>query len=306
MDGLDLLSTAYESDEDDNDGDEELSKTQKVPTNNGMNLNEKIDENLDTSSSIGDLGTGSACGNKRLKLNSGKALLPLPDEVRSMYKDVDVLDDNPDLHEGRERSFPHKRGNWTSFVYIPFKCLNTGGLEYLCNHISSQKNQNRFEVIHRIVEPHLSLTKTVVLRHHWIDPFISSLQSRLISFNTDVDLVLDTLELYVNDEKTRTFLGMKVLPTESLLGLVRSCDLTLSEFNLESYYKDPSFHISLAWTIGDQSTSDVFQDYAKSINYYWDKLCGEDSSLRTLNVDTLELKTGHNIYKFELPEMEYA
>lgn len=30
-----------------------------------------------------------------------------------------------------------------------------------------------------IEEPHLSLTRTVVLRHHWIDPFIETVQTKL-------------------------------------------------------------------------------------------------------------------------------
>jgi hypothetical protein len=27
--------------------------------------------------------------------------------------------DNPSLHDGRLRSFPHERGNWSTLVYIP-------------------------------------------------------------------------------------------------------------------------------------------------------------------------------------------
>lgn len=32
--------------------------------------------------------------------------------------------DNPDLHNGRVRSFPHVRGNWATFVYVKCKFYN--------------------------------------------------------------------------------------------------------------------------------------------------------------------------------------
>lgn len=34
----------------------------------------------------------------------------------------EVMDD-PNFHEGRIRSFPHERGNWATYVYIPCKYM---------------------------------------------------------------------------------------------------------------------------------------------------------------------------------------
>ncbi|MEQ2276939.1 poly(U)-specific 3'-to-5' RNA exonuclease [Ameca splendens] len=51
----------------------------------------------------------------------------------------------------------------------------------------------------------------------------------------------------------RTFLGMEVSTGHAqLLDLVRAVDKTMTEFRLDTFYKDPSFHVSLAWCVGDQ------------------------------------------------------
>lgn len=44
-------------------------------------------------------------------------LIPLPEEFMLSRDHTD----DPSLHEGRIRSFPHERGNWASMVFIPCK-----------------------------------------------------------------------------------------------------------------------------------------------------------------------------------------
>lgn len=49
--------------------------------------------------------------------------LPLPSTINQLFlgsPDVNSApEDNPNLHEGRIRSFPHQRGNWSTYVYVP-------------------------------------------------------------------------------------------------------------------------------------------------------------------------------------------
>lgn len=52
-----------------------------------------------------------------------KARLPLPNQFITSKKTEEEIN-NPELHEGRIRSFAHERGNWASFVYIPCKSLS--------------------------------------------------------------------------------------------------------------------------------------------------------------------------------------
>ena len=50
--------------------------------------------------------------------------LPLPAAVKNMFESTSQLkEDDPMAHGGKIRSFPHVRGNWASFVYIPCKIL---------------------------------------------------------------------------------------------------------------------------------------------------------------------------------------
>lgn len=44
--------------------------------------------------------------------------LPVPAELLKSKNDNEVMDESS-LHDGRIRSFPHERGNWATYVYIP-------------------------------------------------------------------------------------------------------------------------------------------------------------------------------------------
>lgn len=44
--------------------------------------------------------------------------LPLP-SILKISSDNDMEIENPLEHEGRIRSFPHERGNWATYAYIP-------------------------------------------------------------------------------------------------------------------------------------------------------------------------------------------
>jgi len=56
-------------------------------------------------------------------------------------------------------------------------------------------------------------------------------------FGCSFDLIYDRFEVYVNDEKSRTFIGMKVHSSANLHSLIRIADKTLAEFDLEHYYE---------------------------------------------------------------------
>uniref|UniRef100_A0A3Q4MII6 U6 snRNA phosphodiesterase 1 n=1 Tax=Neolamprologus brichardi TaxID=32507 RepID=A0A3Q4MII6_NEOBR len=101
--------------------------------------------------------------------------LPLPGCVLAMFPDeVDSQTEDSSLHGGRIRSFKHERGNWASYVYFPyhpeeeFGELLDGILSAACARGVVLTVQDEF---------HLSLSQTVVLRHHWIQPFTQSLNA---------------------------------------------------------------------------------------------------------------------------------
>ncbi|EMP32540.1 Matrix metalloproteinase-15 [Chelonia mydas] len=131
--------------------------------------------------------------------------LPLPDSVLNMFKDQEEeVTDDSSKHGGRVRNFPHERGNWATYVYLP--CRTFVGLEVSCGH-------------------------------------------------------------------------------SQLLELVSEVDKVMEEFDLPTFYKNPSFHISLAWCAGDltdklegqclkelQEIVDGFEDSTFLLRFQWDQI----------------------------------
>uniref|UniRef100_A0A3B5Q1S6 U6 snRNA phosphodiesterase n=1 Tax=Xiphophorus maculatus TaxID=8083 RepID=A0A3B5Q1S6_XIPMA len=181
-----------------------------------------------------------------------KTRLPLPGCLLSMFPDDDdeALTEDSSLHGGRIRSFKHERGNWATYVYLPYPPEEE--FEELLEELLSALGAHGLMLTQQ-EEFHLSLSQTVVLRHHWIQPFTQSLQSGLSQCGRFACSAA-TLKVYCNAERTRTFLGMEVSTGHAqLLDLVRVVDKTMIEFQLDTFYKEPSFHVSLAWCVGDQT-----------------------------------------------------
>ena len=50
----------------------------------------------------------------------------------------------------------------------------------------------------------------------------------------------------------RTFVGLRTYnAVKELKDIVTTIDDCLEEFRLPSYYRDPSFHVSVCWAVGD-------------------------------------------------------
>lgn len=135
--------------------------------------------------------------------------LPLPDSVKEMFRESEEQwIDKSEEHEGRQRSFQHERGNWATHVFCPCKPLPQCIIEvdtviFLCmtfNLFLDDPEEAFLELLNEMMvvtaahgipltlseEFHLSLSKTVVLRHHWIQPFIQSIQTGLTPFQKSV------------------------------------------------------------------------------------------------------------------------
>ncbi|XP_067358777.1 U6 snRNA phosphodiesterase 1 isoform X1 [Channa argus] len=180
-----------------------------------------------------------------------KTRLPLPGCLLAMFPDeVDPETEDSSLHGGRIRSFKHERGNWATYVYLAYHPSDE--FKELLEELLSAAGTCDV-VLTPQEEFHLSLSQTVVLRHHWIQPFTQSLKSGVAHIKRFV-CSAGKLKVYCNAEKTRTFLGMEVCTGHAqLLDLVQVVDRTMTEFRLATFYKDPSFHVSLAWCVGDQT-----------------------------------------------------
>ncbi|XP_024138088.1 U6 snRNA phosphodiesterase isoform X2 [Oryzias melastigma] len=198
------------------------------------------------------------------------------------------------LHGGRIRSFKHERGNWATYVYFPYHPEEE--FEELLEELLSAAASHGV-VLTPQEEFHLSLSQTVVLRHHWIQPFMQSLRAGLTHCKRFV-CSAGRLRVYCNAERTRTFLGMEAFTGHAqLLDLVRVIDQTLTEFQLETFYKDPSFHVSLAWCVGD--LTEELKEITKELQSLVDE---RDDGPFHLNLDCAELRcrTGNKTFRFSL------
>lgn len=221
--------------------------------------------------------------------------LPLPSTIRGLFegKSDDHPGDNPELHDGRIRSFPHQRGNWSTYVYIPFNI----GPEYtvLFNDLVTVIGDT--VPLKMIPEPHISLTRTVVLLHHWIDTFIESVRVQFGNYNR-FRIHFGELAVYCNEERTRTFLGIKVLAGgDILLNSVHLLDECLSEFQLPPFYKNPSFHMSIAWALGDEKKS--LTNVLPQLQQKFQSLCSSHFEYITIEVDRFMCKSGNKLFNID-------
>ncbi|KAK0143037.1 U6 snRNA phosphodiesterase [Merluccius polli] len=234
-------------------------------------------------------------GSANKKQQEPKTRLPVPGCLLAMFpEEEDPETEDTSLHDGRIRSFKHERGNWATYVYFPyppdedFMELLEELLEVAGGHGVLLTQQREF---------HLTVSQTVVLRHHWIQPFTQSLRSSLATCKRFV-CSAGSLRVYSNAERTRTFLGMEVSAGHAqLLEIMKMVDKTMTEFRLDTFYKEPSFHVSLAWCVGDFTAQmkDCLQELQSLIDNH-----EEGPFLLTLDCQELRCRAGNKTFSFPM------
>ena len=56
-----------------------------------------------------------------------------------------------------------------------------------------------------------SLTRVVTVRHHWIHPFVAGIRESVKAAGSPFCVDLSGFEVFVNDEGTRTFVGVRAI-----------------------------------------------------------------------------------------------
>ncbi|KAG7521777.1 U6 snRNA phosphodiesterase [Solea senegalensis] len=245
-----------------------------------------------------DVSDGCCSARKRARTEDERVIktrLPLPGCLLTMFPDeVEPQNEDSSLHGGRLRSFKHERGNWATYVYLSYH-PEEEFMELLQELLSTAGASG--VVLTPQEEFHLSLSQTVVLRHHWIQPFTQSLRTDLARCKRFV-CTASKLKVYCNAEKTRTFLGIEVCSGHTqLLDLARVVDRTMTEFRLDTFYKEPSFHVSLAWCVGDviEKLKECIQELQRVVDE-------QEEGPFVLRLEGMELhcKTGNKTFCFPL------
>ncbi|XP_072403612.1 U6 snRNA phosphodiesterase 1 [Chiloscyllium punctatum] len=220
--------------------------------------------------------------------------LPVPESIMGMFKELEEDLDDSAKHDGRIRSFPHQRGNWATLVYLEYypeeEFIEL--IDVLLTHL-----QTFGLPMVRLREFHISLSQTVVLRYHWINIFVESLKEKLSSFDRFY-CVSDKVKIYINQEKTRTFLGLEVSAGNNYLEeVITEVDKCMKEFDLKAYHKKPSFHISVAWCLGDVTTE--LEKHNQELQAIVDRFENKSRVLRMF-ADQVRCKIGNKIFFFPM------
>ncbi|XP_059054114.1 U6 snRNA phosphodiesterase 1 [Achroia grisella] len=222
--------------------------------------------------------------NKKLKLR-------LPDLSAVPVIPTENYTDNCDLHAGRLRSFPHVRGNWSSFVYIQY----TEDEDFL--KLFKKLQAKVFEIdgsCYKCDDFHISLSKTVVLQYHLITSFSTTLQKILSDFES-FKLSYDSVKIYCNEENTRTFVALEVdhFSKKYLMHMTDKIDNVLKEYNLPTFYENPSFHMSILWLNGNKKAQLI--NILDNLN---DILLNKN--LKTIHINKVNCKVGNKYFQYFL------
>ncbi|KAI5710298.1 hypothetical protein M8J76_000693 [Diaphorina citri] len=222
-----------------------------------------------------------------------KQKLPLPNELLERFQAPNQVMDNPNEHGGRIRSFPHQRNSWATLVYIPLQT----NLTRLYAMLKEELNSVGISV-EVIPEPHLSLSKTLVIPYHWIEPLVETLGNNLRHLNR-LTIKFNSIEIFCNEEKTRSFIALGANSCKtSLTSIVQAVDKSAQEFKLPTYYEEPNFHASIAWCLQDK-TATLKPLLTKLDNIFTQFKLTSDESFH-VDVTHIHMKTGNKFYSFPL------
>ncbi|XP_020299579.1 U6 snRNA phosphodiesterase [Pseudomyrmex gracilis] len=228
------------------------------------------------------------------KTNNDINKLALPASI-STWKGVahhDEIIDDPLSHDGRIRSFKHERGNWATLVYINYIASDSlyTWMKSVINDLPVQGDI--------IPSFHISLSRTLILKYHWIESFVDSLKLLCRGFNSFV-MQLTDVKVYCNEEKTRTFLGIYCHNEDGVLKcLLEAVDSLLAEYQLPPFYKDSSYHISFFWCLGDERT--CLRKVLPSVTSSLNKFLAENVEDSYVQIDEVQCKIGNKYYTFQL------
>jgi len=208
---------------------------------------------------------------KKMEEKRPSNLLPVPEQIQTMFCSKPDGSPTPASakkrsfhqplfrrqkkgadYQGRVRSFAHAHGNWATCIFAELKRPLLEDLAVLQTRLHQAANSDDIKIQ---PELHLSLSRTVTFPIHWIEPFLQRM-SKEVGLKVPSRFPLfwsQELQVFVNDEKTRTFVGLCIEHSDSpLKKIVEIIDKEFAELKLPPFYDPPKFHVSLLWTLGDK------------------------------------------------------
>ncbi|KAF9304781.1 poly(U)-specific 3'-to-5' RNA exonuclease [Mortierella antarctica] len=245
--------------------------------------------------------------------NSGtKRYLILRYSVVNMFKDRERPADNPDKHQGRVRSRPHIDGSWPVHVYLDVK-LSEEMFDIVSSFTESArklvpKTISMLQSIQAVradpkatpieaksaddaTELHISLTRPIYLQALHIGRFVSDVREAFKG-KKRFNVSFAGLQTFSNDDKTRSFLSLRIGSGHSELErLLVEMDEIVERYAQPKFYEEPEFHASFAWAVGGDSLT---KEVADSVEEAEEEL-GNDLRQCSVLVRRVAWKTGQKV-----------
>lgn len=178
----------------------------------------------------------------------------------------------PESSGNRIRNKGHVQGNWATIIFIPSKYTKniTHNSSFFLDVVRGKEREVIDKKVHELsqelnvkftpVDPltpefpfHLSLSRTLYLKHYQKDLFCTKLSDKLQKVLKDfplssVEFKSEKLAVYKNDEKTTSFIAVDLENDSRILKYIEVIDSVLKEFALPEYYQSPKLHFSVVWS----------------------------------------------------------
>jgi len=233
--------------------------------------------------------------------------LPVPTQIQSMFNSQDVHNnilpaDEPCKHQNRVRRFPHVRGNWATCLFAELKPHLIEDLRTLQNKLFKALESSEDLEVKISPELHMSVSRTVTFQLQWIELFLRKITKEIGLKISRFSLYwLPELKIFLNDDKTRTFVGLCVRNDGELRKVVNIIDKELEELKLEPFYNPPHFHVSLLWCLGNKEQE--LTGKLACLNEALSK-CMEDGTLEdggySQTVHRIVCKTGNKTFHVDI------
>eukprot|EP01135_Chromosphaera_perkinsii_P008918 Nk52_evm28s1524 gene=Nk52_evmTU28s1524 len=219
----------------------------------------------------------------------------------------------------RVRTVEHVEGNWATLVYIelaPTEDLKEFIRDYTdaIGNYYPQRRSGGWELIPPS-QLHVSLSKTLYLKYHQLDSFKGLLAKELSAVKSPFQLCVkeqhhpaepNLVEFYSNEENTRHFMGLRILknhPSSSpLLHLVQCVDHVCEEYSQPTFYPNPEFHASFAWTVDERLKEEAWvfeREHRCNQKSHWFH-CPELDDKQVFYIDSIKIKMGNSVTELRL------
>ena len=162
----------------------------------------------------------------------------------------------------------------------------SGSIYFRCHAILDGFDSDVWTPI-RESEQHISISRPLRLRLHHIRPILDRLRFVVHQFHMITVELGPNVEVFLNPEESKAFLGVLCCENEALLSLIQEIDRILVDYRQDCFFEHPQPHVSVAWS---ESTTGLDPNHKYM------------ASVQRVCLNTLTFKIGNRIYEIPLEE----